>query len=103
MPRLANGEIDFPKVLCFKCQSFGHLKRDCPDGASEHKAHSESATLLAIKEPQAEVKNFRKTIKEEVFSAAAAHYALGGGTGPSFPSAEDSDEDDANAHATRSA
>ena len=98
MPRLENGEIDFPKVLCFKCQSFGHFKRDCPDGASEEKA--ESATLLAIKELRAEMKNFRKTIKDEVLGAAAAHYALGGGIGPSFQSAEDSDEEE---HPIRSA
>ena len=82
VPRLENGDVDMTKILCFKCQSFGHFRMDCP-GVSEKKATSGNVTFAAIKELQAEMKSMRKSMQE--VEAATANYAYEGGDDVEVP------------------
>jgi hypothetical protein len=79
-PRLPNGDYDFAKIRCYKCQSFGHFGNKCPQ---------------ILQEMNAEMQSLRASMRDEAMAAAAAHYALGiplHAPGPQR-SAEDSDDE----------
>ena len=93
VPRLPNGEVDFAKVQCFKCQSFGHFGNKCSSSAKT--TSSVDATLQILQEVKAEMQSLRASMRDEAMAAAAAHYALGiplHAPGPQR-SAEDSDDE----------
>jgi hypothetical protein len=96
-PRLPNGEYDFAKIQCFKCQLYGHFGYKCPrpTSSSAKTTSSEEATLQILQEMKAEMQSLRASMRDEAMAAAAAHYALGiplSALGP-LRSAEDSDEE----------
>jgi len=97
VPRLPNGEYDFAKIQCYKCQSFGRFGNKCPrpTSSSAKTTSSEEATLQILQEMKAEMQSLRASMRDEAMAAAAAHYALGiplSAPGP-LRSAEDSDDE----------
>ena len=78
-PRLPNGEYDFAKIQCSKCQFFGHFKSKFPGPASSSAktTSSEEGTLQILQEMKAEMQSLRASMRDEAMAAAAAHYALG--------------------------
>ena len=50
VPRLPNGEVDFAKVQCFKCQSFGHFGNKCAPGPQRSAEDSDDESVYTVQQ-----------------------------------------------------